>query len=51
MKQKDTQAPIQIASIGNVSVTVEYENGNVCLILENRDRKAKSINISYEGIS
>ena len=26
----------------------EYEYGNVCLILDNRDEKAKSITISYE---
>ena len=48
MKEKYTRAPIQIGNIGNIFVTVEYENGNVCLILDNRDEKAKSINISYE---
>ena len=34
--------------IGNIFVTKEYKNGNVCLILENRDEKAESITISYE---
>ena len=48
MKEKYTRAPIQIGNIGNIFVTVEYENGNVCLILDNRDENAKSINISYE---
>lgn len=48
MKEQNTRAPIQIGSIGGVFVTIEYENGEVCLILENRDEKAKSINIPYE---
>ena len=48
MKEKHTRAPIQIGNIGNISVTAEYENGNVCLILDNRDEKAKSITIFYE---
>ena len=34
--------------IGNIFVTVEYENGNVCLILDNRDENAESITVSYE---
>ena len=43
-----TRAPIQIRNLGNIFVTAEYENENVCLILENRDEKAKSIAIFYE---
>ena len=38
----------KIGNIGNIFVTVEYENGDVYLILENTGKKAKSINISYE---
>ena len=34
--------------IGNIFVTKEYKNGNVCLILDNRDEKAEAITISYE---
>ena len=49
MKEQDTRAPIQIGSIGGVFVTIEYENGEVCLILENRDEKAKSVTMSHEG--
>ena len=49
MKEQEIRAPIQIGSIGAVFVTIEYEHGEVCLILENRDEKAKSINIAYEG--
>ena len=56
MKEKDTRsANIQSKEtshvsnqIGNIFVTKEYKNGNVCLILENRDEKAESITISYE---
>ena len=46
MKEQDTRAPIQI---GNILVTAEYENENVCLILDNRDEKAKSVTMSHEG--
>ena len=34
--------------IGNIFVTKQLKNGDVCLILENRDEKAESITISYE---
>ena len=47
MKEKYTRAPIQIGNIGNIFVTAEYENENVCLILGNRDEKAESITIFY----
>ena len=45
MKEQDTRAPIQI---GNIFITVEYENEDVCLILDNKDEKAESISIFYE---
>ena len=56
MKEQDTRsANIQSKEtshisnqIGNILVTAEYENENVCLILDNRDEKAESITISYE---
>ena len=48
MKEKYTRAPIQIGNIGNIFVTAEYENGNVCLVLDNKDEKAKSISIFYK---
>ena len=38
----------KIGNIGNIFITVEYENENVCLILDNRDEKAESISIFYE---
>ena len=47
MKEKHARAPIQIGNIGNIFVTVEYENGDVCLILDNEDEKAKSVAIFY----
>ncbi len=34
--------------IGNIFVTKQFKNGDVCLILENGDGKAESITISYE---
>ena len=46
--RETSPAPIQIGQIGNIFVTAEYENGDVCLILENRGEKAKSVTISYE---
>ena len=56
MKQKDTQSaniPSKKTSplsnqIGNIFVTKQFKNGDVCLILENRDEKAESITISYK---
>ena len=48
MKKKYIRAPIQIGQIGNIFITAEYEYGNVCLILDNRDEKVKSITIFYE---
>ena len=56
MTEKDTRS-VTIQSkeisnvsnqIGNISVTKQFKNGDVCLILENRDEKAESIAISYE---
>ena len=47
MKEKHTRTPIQIGNIGNIFITAEYENENVCLILDNRDEKVKSIAIFY----
>ena len=38
----------QIGNIGNIFITVEYENEDVCVILDNRDEKAESISIFYE---
>ena len=38
----------EIGNIGNIFVTVEYENENVCLTLDNGDKKGKSIDIFYE---
>ena len=38
----------QIGNIGNIFITVEYENEDVCLILDNKDEKAESISIFYE---
>ena len=38
----------KIGNIGNLFITIEYENENVCLILDNRDEKAESISIFYE---
>ena len=35
----------KIGNIGNIFVTVEYENGDVYLILENTGKKARSIDI------
>ena len=34
--------------IGNIFVTKQFKNGDVCLILENGDEKAESITISYK---
>ena len=34
--------------IGNIFVTKQFKNGNVCLILENGNEKAESITISYK---
>ena len=48
MKEKYTQPPNQIGNIENIFVTAEYENGNVCLVLDNKDEKAKSISIFYK---
>ena len=38
----------QIGNIGNIFITVEYENEDVCLILDNKDEKTESISIFYE---
>ncbi len=48
MKEKQTRAPIQIGNIEHIAVTAEYENGNVCLILDNTGEEAASISIFYE---
>ena len=56
MTEKDTRAadiPSKETShlsnqIGNIFVTKQFKNGDVCLILENRDEKAESITLSYE---
>ncbi len=48
IQSKETVRPQnQIGSILNISVITEYENGDVYLILDNRDEKAISITISY----
>ena len=38
----------KIGNIGNIFITVEYEDEDVCLILDNRDEKAESISIYYK---
>ena len=48
LSKETFHAPNQIGQIGNIFVIVEYENGDVCLILDNRDEKVKSIDIFYE---
>ena len=45
MKEQDSRELIQIR---NIFIIAEFGNENVCLILENRDEKAQSIDLFYE---
>ena len=46
IQNKETSHPSN--QIGNIFVTKQFKNGDVCLILENSDEKAESITISYK---